>query len=379
MKTLAGLDGSVARGFEPVREEFRRNFDERGELGAAFAVEWNGEPVVDVWGGSADRASGTAWARDTMQIIFSGTKGLVAACMLLLLDRGRLELDVPVYEYWPEFAAAGKEGVLVRDVVAHTARLPGLETPVTWQEATDSNRMAALLAQQAQSSDPRAAATYHALTYGWLCGEIVRRVDGRSIGRFFADEIAQPLDLELWIGLPERFEPRVATVELSPTWDSSEQAEIAEDPLLRSIANPVRYQPGSFPWNERRWRAAEIPGANAIGTARSIAHFYDNLHRLLSPETLERARLPLSRTQDTLLGRPTAFGVGFQLQTSERPLGPPAGAFGHGGSGGSMHGCWPDQGVAFSYAMNSMRNDEADIRARALLDALYGVVGGSPA
>ena len=210
----AHVGGFVAPGFEPVREQFERNFAERGELGAAIAAIREGETVVDLWGGLADRASGRPWTADTMQIIFSGSKGLVSICMLMLMERGLIALDAPVARYWPEFAQAGKEHVLVRDVVAHTARLPGLETPVTWQEATDARRMAALLAAQPQSADPRAATCYHALTFGWLCGELVLRTDGRSIGRFFAEEVAGPLELDLWIGLPEEQEPRVATIEL---------------------------------------------------------------------------------------------------------------------------------------------------------------------
>jgi CubicO group peptidase (beta-lactamase class C family) len=376
--TKVEVAGFVTPGFERVLDEFERNFAKRDELGAAFAVERDGQPVVDLWGGIADRRTGRRWTDDTMQIIFSGTKGLVACCMLLLLERGLLELDAPVWRYWSEFAAAGKQDVLVRDVVAHTARLPGLEATVSWQEATDGERMAALLAAQAQSTDPRAAIAYHALTYGWLCGELVRRIDGRSIGRFFSDEIAVPLELELWIGLPEELEPRVATLELADSWGSSPQftnEDLTADPLLRSVfANPVRYRRESPPFNERAWHAAEIPATNGIGTARSIARMYGRLDQLVSERTLELARRPLSSGKDTLLSRPTAFGVGFQLQTSERPLGPPSAAFGHGGSGGSVHGYWPNEGVAFSYAMNRMRDDVDDTRARALLDALYEAI-----
>src|SRR5829696_8601224 len=160
------VGGFVVPGFEPVREAFERNLAEHGELGAAFAVVRDDELLVDLWGGVADRASGRPWSSDTMQTIFSGSKGLVSVCMLLLLERGQLELDAPVARYWPEFAQAGKEAVLVRDVLAHTARLPGLDTPVTWQEATDSRRMAELLAAQAQSEDRRAESSYHALTFG---------------------------------------------------------------------------------------------------------------------------------------------------------------------------------------------------------------------
>jgi CubicO group peptidase (beta-lactamase class C family) len=381
MTSAAEVGGFVEPGLEAVAEEFERNFAARDELGAAFAVVRDRELVVDLWGGVADGTSGRRWQADTMQVVFSGTKGLTAVCIALLIERRLLELDAPVARYWPEFAAAGKGGVLVRDVVAHRARLPGLETPVTWQQATDDRRMAELLAAQPQSTDPRAANTYHALTYGWLCGELVRRVDGRSIGRFFAEEVAQPLGLEVFIGLPEELEPRVARVELGPAWGSSPQFAVAHgdgDPLLRSVfANPVRYHPASFPWNERTWHAAEVPAANAIGTVRSIATLYGKLDAILSREALDLARRPLNCRPDTMFGGPMCFGIGFQLQTELLPHGPPPEAFGHRGSGGSRHGCWPKQRIGFSYAMNLMRDDAEDVRATSLLQALHRAVEGN--
>jgi CubicO group peptidase (beta-lactamase class C family) len=376
MSATVEIGGFVEPGLGQVADEFERNFAERADVGAAFAVVCGGDLVVDLWGGFADGANGRRWRADTMQIVFSGTKGLTAVCITLLLERGLLELEAPVARYWPEFAAAGKDRVLVREVVAHRARLPGLDAAVTWEEATDDRRMAALLAAQAQNQDPRAASTYHALTYGWLCGELVRRVDGRSLGCFFEEEVAQPLGLELWIGLPKEFESRVARVELGPDWGSAppfNATQLACDPLLRSVfANPIRYDPAGFPWNERAWHAAEVPAANAIGTARSIAVLYGNLDKILSRETLDLLRRPLSCERDTLLGGPMSFGVGFQLQTNElAPFGPPPEAFGHGGSGGSRHGCWPEQRIGFSYAMNLMRDDVDDVRAASLLEALY--------
>jgi CubicO group peptidase (beta-lactamase class C family) len=372
------IGGAVAPGFQRVVEEFERNFVERGDVGAAFAAVRDGDVLVDIWGGVADADSGRPWTRDTLQIIFSGTKGLVAACVLLLLDRGTLDLDRPLAHYWPEFAAAGKEDVLVRDAVAHTVGLPGLDIPVTWQQATDDVRMAALVAAQPRSTDPRAARTYHALTYGWICGELVRRVTEMSVGRFFDEEIARPRRLEIWLGLPEELEPRVSRVSVAPGWGAAgalSAQRLAADPLLRSIANPVRYDPqSSFPWNERLWHAAEVPGANAIGAARSIAAMYGDIETLLSPATLELAQQPLSSRLDALVSKPMSFGVGFQLQTEELQFGPPADAFGHGGAGGSCHGFWPTQRVGFSYSMNLLRDDSDDVRARRLLETLYECV-----
>jgi CubicO group peptidase (beta-lactamase class C family) len=373
MGHVVNVDGQVAPGFEPVAEEFQHNFTERGELGAAFTVIRDGEPLVDLWGGIADRATGRPWTPDTLQILFSGTKGMVSACILLLLQLGRLELEAPIAEYWPEFAAAGKADVRVRDLVTHSVGLPGLQTPVTWREALDARKMAALLARQARSSDPRATRTYHAATFGWMCGELVRRIDGRSIGRFFAEEIARPLEVEIWIGLPAEQEPRVSSIELGGTWGGGigiVSGAVGDDPLRRAVDNPPRYDPHDLPWNERDWHAAEVPSSNGIGTARSIARFYAGLDQLLTPETLRLGSTPLSTRYDPLLGKVTSFGVGFELQTDRLPLGPPADAFGHGGAGGSKHGRWPRQRVGFSYAMNVLHDEFLDVRGPALLSAL---------
>jgi CubicO group peptidase (beta-lactamase class C family) len=378
------ISGFVAPGFEGVAEAFERNFVEHDELGAAFSAVRGGETVVDLHGGIADRASRRPWTDDTLQLLFSGTKGFVAVCLLLLLERGQLELDAPVAHYWPEF---GKPSVRVRDVVSHTARLPGLDTELGLDAVPDFERMAAVLAAQAQSDDPRAAFCYHALTYGWLCGELVRRADGRSVGRFFADEVAHPLGLELWIGLPEEQHLRVSTLELHERWPTKAHFSAkpaAGDRLTWSIwANPPTFGRDGFPWNRRDYHAAEIPGANAIGTARSVARLYGCLAcggevdgvRLLSEDSVRLGRRELSRGWEAVVDAPMAFGVGFQLQTEEQPFGPAADGFGHGGAGGSKHGAWPALRVGFSYAMNMMRDDEElDGRAEALLRALHEAV-----
>ncbi|GGM36368.1 serine hydrolase domain-containing protein [Dactylosporangium sucinum] len=374
-RAAAPVAGHVEPGFEPVRDAFAAAFTDDGELGAAFAAYRDGEPVVDLWGGVADARTGAPWRPDTMQLIFSGTKGLVAVCLLLLVDRGRLRLDRPVAAYWPEFAAAGKGGVLVRDVVAHTARLPGLTTPVTWREATDATRMAALVAAQPQSNDRRAADTYHTLTFGWLCGELLRRIDGRTVGRFFAEEVAGPLGIEAWIGLPAALEPRVARLEL----DLHAPGPPEHDAFARSVlANPVRRERLGFPGNERAWHAAEVPAANGIATARAVALLYGRLDRLVGAATLDLARRPLSVRVDPLHGGAMAFGVGFQVQTEAQPFGPPPDAFGHGGFGGSLHGRWPGSRVGFSYATNLLRDDPGDRRAARVLAALHDCLADGP-
>jgi CubicO group peptidase (beta-lactamase class C family) len=362
-----------------VAEAFERNFAEHGELGAAFAAVRDGELVVDLWGGVADRTSGRAWDEGTLQLIFSGTKGLVAICLLMLIDRGALELDAPVARYWPEFAAAGKADMTVRQIVTHTAGLPGLVTPIAVLDLTDDRRMAELLAAQAPFDDPRATCTYHAMTFGWLCGELVRRIDGRSVGHFFAEEVAARLDLELYLGLPEQLEPRVSRFELGETWGTSSIVDaqaIERDPLLRAVwANPVHLTRETFPWNERAFHAAEIPASNAIGTMRAIATLYGSLERLLSSETLSLGRSELTRRHDPLADVPAAYGVGLMLQTETQRLGPPPDAFGHDGAGGSVHGAWPTERMGFSYGMNLMQSGtQGDPRGVALLESLHRCV-----
>jgi CubicO group peptidase (beta-lactamase class C family) len=380
------MSGFVAPGFEPVRDEFARNFTDRRELGAAFAATLDGEPVVDLWGGVADEASGRPWREDTMQLVFSGTKGLVALSLLILMDRGMLEPEEAVAEYWPDFAAAGKDAVQVREVASHQARLPGVGAPLVPDDVLDAERMAALLAAQPQESDSRAKDTYHPLTFGWLCAELIRRIDGRDLGWFFAEQVARPLDLELWIGLPEELEARVSTLRYADGWGRRlfDEERIANDELYARVwANPPLFKPGESPWNSRPFHAAGIPGAGAIGTARSLARLYGCLARggeldgvrLLSPQALARGRMCLTRRREAFTDEPEAFGIGFALQTEIRVFGPPADAFGHGGAGGSVHGAWPAERVGFSYCMNELRDDrEVDPRAQALLDALHQAV-----
>lgn len=379
--------GFAAPGYEPVADAFAENFSERGEIGAAFSACVDGEIVVDLWGGLADSRTGRAWEQDTLVGIFSGSKGITAICLLLLIDRGLLDLDAPVCDYWPQFAVEGKEGILVRDVLCHEAGLPGLLTPVSIEEAADDVRMAALVAQQRPIAAPGSGPRYHAVTFGWLCGEILRRIDGRSIGRFLRDEIADPLGLDIWIGLPERCEPRVAFLQRDATFER-EQGEVVVDRESNEMAwsiwsNPPRFAEGALAANMPIWHAAEVPATNGIVSARSLARLYGCLARggeidgvrLLRPETVQDARRCLAQGVDPILEELFAFGTGFELQTEEHGLGPAAQAFGHSGAGGSVHGAWPEVRTGFSYAPNLLASLEAaDPRAKALLDALHTAV-----
>jgi CubicO group peptidase (beta-lactamase class C family) len=370
------VQGFVLPGYERVRDAFERNFTDGHEMGAAFTALVDSEIVISCWGGLADRASKRPWTQDTLAVIFSGTKGLVAACMLLLIDRGQLNLEDPVRRYWPEFAVNGKAAVTARDCLSHTARVPGLVRPTTIAEITDSTRMASVLADQALSDDPRAELVYHALTFGWLCDEMVRRTDGRSIAEFFADEFARPMSLDIWIGLPGNLEQRVAMLEPHPSWPADAEASSeARDPLWWSVnANPPVFDQKHFPWNSREYHAAGIPAAGAIASAKSMAEFYAGLSGVISPPVLEAARTTMAAGISALSGAETRFGVGFQLQVGDR-FGPATQAYGHVGAGGSVHGAWPDDHVAFSYVTNLLRDDEhSHDRAHIVLDALYGAI-----
>jgi CubicO group peptidase (beta-lactamase class C family) len=363
------VHGHVAAGFERVADEFGRTLD-LGQ-GAAFAAFAGGEPVVDLWGGLVDREAGTPWREETIQLVFSGTKGLVAVCLLLLIERGALDLEAPLTRYWPEF---GARDVLVRHVVSHTAGLPGLRRGFAAADLLDGRRLAAELAAEPPFWPPGARLAYHAFTYGWLCDELTRRVDGRSVGRFFGEEVAGPLSLELWIGLPASLEPRVARLHRAESYGLTILGDEPE-PLLEALYGGLLG--GEFPWNEPAFHEAEIPAANAIGTARSIARLYASLLAgggLVSSETVSLGRRELSRGTCAVTRRRYAFGIGFELQTELQALGPPPAAFGHTGSGGSSHGAWPDEGVGFSYAMNELRSEAEDDRARRLLAALYEAV-----
>ncbi|ORA39246.1 serine hydrolase domain-containing protein [Mycobacterium aquaticum] len=385
MMPTAPIHGHVDPGFENVRAAFAANFERGTETGAAYAVTINGRLAVDLWGGLADPATGRRWGPDTTQVIFSGTKALVAVCLLMLVDRGLLDLESPVAHYWPEFAANGKERISVSDLASHQARLPGLRANVTHDDLVDGAKMANLLAAQPCDRDPRARHTYHPLTYGWLCGELIRRVDGRTVGRFFADEVARPLGLRLWIGLPDDQLESVARLSYASTWgsrlstvgDGSRKTDRLQD---RVWNNPPLFPADEIPANRTSWHRAEIPGIGAIGTARSIARLYGCLAnsgqldgiRLLTAKTLHEGLRLRSRRQDPLINELMAFGIGFRLATESREFGPALGAFGHPGAGGSTSCAWPSHRAGLSYATNTLRDDQPnDARAHALIAATH--------
>ncbi|MGP4002591.1 serine hydrolase domain-containing protein [Streptomyces sp. 8N706] len=378
----------VADGFEPVRDAFVRNFEQRGERGAAVAVHTRRRKVVDLWAGTADAEGSAPWTQDTAQVVRSATKGVAAAVPLMLHQRGLLDLDAPVGTYWPEFKANGKERVLVRHLLTHRAGLPVLDTPLTPSEATDGVSGPRAVAAQAPAWEPGCAHGYHAQTYSWLIGELVRRVTGRTIGRWVAEEIAGPLGLDLWIGLPASAAGRtgrIADVE-TPTPPAAQGLRVRpkrsvsdayRDPatLTRRAFSAIDPLPDE---NDPAYHTAELPASGGIATARALARFYaaligalpDGGRPLFAPATLTLARTEESAGPDRVLVVNTRFGLGYMLHGPASPLLSP-GSFGHPGRGGSLGFADPESGTAFGYVTNGMQqNVTADPRAQALVRAV---------
>ena len=376
------VHGHTAPRFAAVRDAFVRNFAAQGEVGAACCVYHHGEPVVDIHAGLADRASARPWRADTLQLVFSATKGVTAACVLLLVERGAIDLDAPVARYWPEFAASGKEHIPVRWLLSHRSGLAAIEGTFTLDEALSWQPVVQALAAQAPLWEPGTKHGYHLRSYGWLLGELVRRVTGRSLGRFFAEEIAAPLGIEFWIGLPAAEEARVST--LIPPEPAPAEMQALLDRLFapdtiagRAFTGPSNLFHYDEMWNRRALHAPELPSSNGIGTARALARLYASLVgavdgvRTLRPDTVEAACAVQSDGPDAVLFLPTRFGLGFMLPPALAPSAGPA-AFGHPGAGGSLAFADRTHGLGFGYVMNRMTLATAgDARADALVAAVY--------
>jgi len=384
------VHGTVAEGFEPVRQAFAANFELLGERGAAVAVYRDGHQVVDLRGGTRDVDGTAPWVPGTAQVVRSATKGVAAAALLLLHQRGELDLDAPVGEYWPEYKAAGKERTLVRHLLAHRAGVPVLDRPLTPEEAADPDLGAAAVAAQAPVWEPGTDHGYHAQTYSWLTGELVRRITGRPVGTWIAEEIAAPTGAELWLGLPEAEQARVGRVgpveapQASGTLRTRPKRAVSEayaDPasLTRRAFAAITPLPDE---NAPAYRAAALPASNGIATADGLARFYASLigeldggTRLFTPATVELARAERSAGPDRVLVVGTRFGLGHMLHSSASPLLSP-GSFGHPGRGGALAFADPETGVAFGYVTNGFRKSvTADPRAQALVRAVRTGIG----
>ncbi|MEW2632997.1 serine hydrolase domain-containing protein [Streptomyces sp. NPDC048389] len=378
------IEGHCDERFSAVRAAFGENFRERGELGAAVTVLVDGEKVVDLWGGWADSARTRPWRSDTTVNVWSTTKGPTALCAHVLADRGLLDLDAPVADYWPEFAAEGKKAVLVRHLLSHRAGLAGLREPHSLDELYDWELTCARLAATEPWWDPGTRSGYHAITYGHLVGEVVRRVSGQLPGEFLRQEITGPLGIDFTIGLPESEAARVAElVHPSPPRSSEQAAAFAQlaPVALAALVNPVT---GADAANSAAWRAAQIPAANGHGTARAVASLYGVLagrgrlggHRVLTERAAERVREGQGACRDLVLGagfaHDTEVGLGLWLSGANGSYGPNPRAVGHDGFGGSCGLADPESGIALGYVMNRMGPHIADDpRKMALVEAVY--------
>jgi CubicO group peptidase (beta-lactamase class C family) len=385
------VNGYCDARFGAVRDAFVRNFDLHGEVGACAGVMVDGRMVVDLWAGYADGARTRPWERDTIVNVYSTTKGMVAVCAHRLVERGLLDVDAPVARYWPEFAQAGKELLPVRFLLNHKAGLPAVREPLPMGTLYDWNAMAAALAREAPWWEPGTKHGYHAVTFGFLVGEVARRVSGKSVGTYFRDEVAAPLGIDFHIGLGPEHDARTAELLAAPPpAPGSEQFKVITDifsqpesPTVRALTNPPDLVvPGVV--NTRQWRAAEIPASNGHGNARALARFYGALARggvldsvrVLKESTIEEAVAEQSNGMDEILRIPSRFGLGFALTRPNLRLGHGLRSFGHTGMGGSIGFADPDAKIGFGYAMNQSISTlgtatEEDPRWPPLYDALY--------
>ena len=382
------IAGTVAPGFERVRDAFAANFEHNGEVGAACSVYHRGEKVVDLWGGVADQKSGRPWVEDSIVLVFSSTKGATAICANLLVQRGELDLDAPVAQYWPEFAAAGKQDIPVRFLLSHQVGLPVLDKPLAIEDFLAWEPPVNALAAQTPVWEPGTTHGYHAMTYGWLVGEVVRRVSGKSLGTFFADEVAGPLGLDFWIGLPASEESRVSpmiNIDLEDP-DIEPKGERARE-MLEAATDADSYltrEQTTTPLDTstREFLAAQLPAANGVTDARSLACMYASLIgdgvdgvRLFTDETVRLASAVQSDGPDEVVGVHSRFGAGFSLYSEGSHM-IQDGAFGHGGAGGSIGFADPKADIGFGYVMNKMQMvSHDDPRTVSLAQAVHDSLG----
>ena len=377
-------DGSVGGftqdRFVAVRSAFAANLASGADVGASFCATVNGETVVDLWGGWADEARTRPWEKDTLVNVYSTTKTMTALTALLLADRGELDFDAPVAKYWPEFAANGKAGVKVSHLMSHAAGLSGWKEPITKETLYDWDKATSLLAAQAPFWEPGTAPGYHAVTQGYLVGEVVRRVTGKSLGTVFREEIAEPLGADFHIGLPASEDARVADLIPPPPGGGIGDGEQSE------LVSNMSHNPGINPLDTRTraWRAAEIPAAGGQGNARSVAEIHVLLanggvakgKRILSEAGCRKALEVQIEGTDLILGLPARYGMGFGLPGERFPLPNPNTIY-WGGYGGSLVIIDMDAHTTFAYAMNKMApTTTGDMRAFGLAMAMWQGLSG---
>ncbi|PBC11247.1 serine hydrolase domain-containing protein [Mesorhizobium sp. WSM3859] len=373
------IDGHCDPRFAGVRDAFAWCFAQDLEHGGGVSVVTGGKTVVELWGGHADAARTLPWRRDTLINVWSCTKGVVALAIAMLVERGKLDYAAPVAHYWPEFAAGGKERITLDQVMSHRSGLNGLAVPMdeagllAWAPYTDA------LAAMAPLWEPGSRCVYHALSYGHLAGEVLRRVDGRSVGRFVAEEIAGPLGADFHVGLAEPEDARAAEMIEGPK--TSDWVEfVRASPFPHACDNPA---PRALAPNDRAWRAAEVPGGNGQSTAHALARIYGMMaaggtfegKRLIGRAAIEEAAWPRFRGMDDSFALPTAFAAGYQIEDPVYGGRASPQTFGHTGWGGAIGFADPGAGVGFGYVTNRMLGfDDVDPRRKALIDAVYGAL-----
>jgi len=370
------VQGTTHPRFSQCRDAMAANLADGHDLGCALAVVKDGEIVVDLWGGFADGARTRPWARDTLVNVWSTTKGVMALAAAMAVERGQLAYDAPVAEVWPEFAAGGKEDITLDIVMSHRAGLNGLSVPMDLDDMYAWHPYVEALAAMEPLWEPGSRCVYHALSYGHLVGEALRRADGRMPGQFVAEEIAGPLGLDFHIGLPQEHDHRAA--ELTASDDASGWIEeLGRNGYPHAMENPVAVT--TTP-NARPWRAAQIPGGNGQSDALSLARLYGVLAQgggdLISPDGLRAATTERYNGPDVSMGMPTRFGAGYRLGGPESQLGPNEGAFGHTGWGGAFAYADPQTGLGVAYVMNRMLGwgEDAVERHKRMIRAIYGAL-----
>ena len=395
---MAEIQGNSDHGFDRVADAFAASFDGAPDMGASLCVYVKGRPVVDLWGGVADERTGRFWDRDTISVVFSCTKGLVSILAARLVEEGRLDYDAPASDYWPEIAQAGKGALKVRDLLAHRAGLSAPRVSFTTEDILDWKRVVHALEAQEPLWSPGTAYQYHTITHGWLVGELVRRVTGKSVGQYFDELIARPLHASAWIGLPSAEAARMSHLIVGPTLArdvaaaqatrQGEQGHWLEQAATLGGALPETLVTPDAGFNDPRLWAAEIPGAGGITNARSLARIWSAcIHdtdgvRLLKSATVEQVTKVASSGAPIFEVPPpwSAWGMGFQIDSEARRYMTPKG-FGHDGAGGQVAFANPQTGVGFAFVTNYMQAG-GDNRATAIINALSesmatrGVVAG---
>lgn len=366
--------------FDDVRKVFEGNLASGADVGASFCATKDGEVIVDLWGGHADAERTRPWERDTIVNVYSTTKTMCALTALLVADRGELDFKAPVAKYWPEFAANGKQDVTVAQLMSHSSGLSGWKEPITGDDLYDWEKATSLLAAQAPFWEPGTAPGYHALTQGYLVGEVIRRITGKTVGTVFREEIAEPLGADFHIGLPASEDHRVADLIPPPPGTAIGAGQQSE------IQRNMTSNPGVdvLATRTRAWRGAEIPAAGGTGNARSVALVHTILanggeargKRFMSEAGVRKALELQVEGQDLVLGVPARFGLGFGLGGGAVPM-PSPNAMYWGGYGGSVIIIDMDTRMTYAYAMNKMAGTTVgDMRAFSLLGALWGAMAG---